>query len=226
MAAPIRNTFGLTSIDTAWRACHGPGTHPLTARYSLGTAYNDRLAGLVYGEKTDVRTAIVRRLRVQFPSLSPQHLSTQLYRAGQFARCCDADRPLLRKLKKAGLSWRGVSDLLSLLVRRLEAPPVARRRIDARLTAVLDHCARGRLLPAQGVRELMAWRRGHPEYFVGRLTASTARHAVTRVIGALAGAERAWETLRRHDPGFTKGRTRRFRLGVVTARAELAGRST
>jgi hypothetical protein len=221
MAKQHNQSSDVAGIARSWIACHKTKTQSLMTRRRLGNAYNELMAGLEYGDKTELLSAIVKRIRIKYPGLSPRHVSTQLYRAGQFARCCKHDRRLLPRLKQAGLSWRAVSGLLSLLVRRIEAPTTSRRRIDTKLKSVLDRCADGKVSPAAAVNELKSWRLDHPEHFAGRLATSTAKRALIKAADALTEADQAWEILQRHAPGFTRGRTRRFRGGVAAARAEL-----
>jgi hypothetical protein len=143
----------------------------LECRRRLGVACRQAMSPLRHGERGPALQAMARAIQRNRPDAKLDSIRTSLRRSMQFAACCEGDRTLLPRLKRAKLTWRMTDHILTTLnhIQKLREegtqPQKSVEVISRKLDDLLDQVAQGKMTGAALEAKLRLWRARHPRHF-------------------------------------------------------------
>ncbi len=203
---PARKPVRAQDVTRYWSLTRRGDKTRLRDYRQLGQTYDRFVEYAPHGQKRTRTDRVVQMICRKEPGLSASYVRGILYKARRFARACSDQPRLLMQLEKAALSWRQVTELLSII--RPEPAGIsaaATRERDAglkQLNLLLRQTTRQRrpLLPAALISQMKAWSRTHPGY-LGVHKASWRDRATTRkLMRQLGGVLSDWKQLKRSVP--------------------------
>lgn len=225
---PTRPPVRAQDVAMTWSKTRRGKKTQLRDYRQLGAAYDRFIAYAPHGQKRPRTDQVTKAIGRQEPGLSASYIRGVLYKARRFTWACRDQRDLLPRLQAASLTWRQVTELLSMIrPEQLEASPVVVRVRETgikELNRLLKQVTRQRrpLTSAQMVAEMKTWSRAHPGYLGKSKAAWQGRTAARKLTRQLSGALSDWKPLRRSvSPEDWRALNRRFTAGQKDAVAAL-----